>query len=68
MMVLDLSGLEEWTDEEVMEALNEVESGMTDNQLMWIERYNDEMANSGCLSDRQREVAENILTEWNAQA
>ena len=64
-MTLDLSDLEDWTDSEVMEALNEIEGGLTHGQVTWIERFNDAMDNHGGLSDRQREVAENILREWN---
>lgn len=62
---MDLSNLGEWTDEELMEALNEIEKGLTDRNLYWIDQYNDEIATQGSLSDRQREVAEDILVQWD---
>lgn len=62
---MDLDDLTQWTDEELMEALNEIEKGLTERNLFWIEEYNNEMVESSCLSDRQREVAEDILTQWN---
>ncbi len=67
-MSLDLGDLEEWPDEELMEALNEIDHGLTEGpkgQIVWIERFNAAMHDHGELSSRRREVAEKILREWN---
>jgi hypothetical protein len=64
---LDLSGLEDWSDDELIETLNEIESGLSDNQITLIERFDEALANYGELSSRQREVAEDILRQVNTK-
>ena len=65
MSRLDLDDLVQWSDEDLTEALAEIEDGLTDKQMMWIERYSEALEEWGHLTDRQREVAESILSEWN---
>ena len=64
-MHLELDDFEYWEDEEVMEALNEIESGLRDSQLELIDSYTKQLHQRSYLTDRQREVAEDILRKWN---
>ena len=64
---MDLSNLEEWEDIDLMQALNEIAFGLSENSITWIERFNKGMEERNCLSGRQREVAEDILRGWNEQ-
>ena len=63
--MLDLSDLGNWSDEDVMASLNDIEGGLTDNQVTWVERFNHRIEDRGSLSNRQREIAEDILMQWN---
>ena len=62
---LDLVGIEKWEHIEVCEALEEVDDGFTDSQVTWVDRLARALRLSGSWSTREREIAEDILKQWN---
>lgn len=63
--MLDLSDLSGWSDEDVLRALdddeldlNELQAELVDSWMKYLDKY-------GSLTERQREVAEEILVEVN---
>ena len=61
---LDLSELDDWDDHDVMGALEEIGDGLTENNLVWIERLRIALGR-GDWSYKQRGTAESILKRWN---
>lgn len=51
------------TDRELVEELNEIESGLSDWEVEFIESINDWLDNHGGLTVDQRKKAEQILDE-----
>jgi len=62
---MDLDDLSFWLDTDVMEALEEIDHGLTDRQMHWIGVFRKALDEHDELTTRQREVAEDILREWN---
>lgn len=65
MSRLDLSDLDNWDDTDLMQALTDIDDGLSSNDCDWIDRFAKAIENNGALSERQREVAESILRRWN---
>lgn len=63
--MLDLSDLNEWSDEDVVGALNQIEEGLSDNQVWWVDTLGKAFDAWDSLTRRQRVTAEGILREVN---
>jgi len=62
---MDLRDISKWPDEDVLEALEEIDRGLSARNIEWIERFRDSFDEREELSTRQREVAEDILIQWS---
>jgi len=63
--VIDLNDLGKWTDGDVVFALSEIDHGLNEREVEWVERLGRAYTNAGSLSPRQRETAEDILRRAN---
>lgn len=64
-MKLDLDDLDRWSNGDVAGALEDIDDGLTDSQIKWVDRLARSLRMTGNWSTREREVAESILREWN---
>lgn len=62
---LDLYDLESWDDDDLIETLNEIERGLSNSALEFIDSITSWVERGQRLTDAQRERAEEILREWN---
>ena len=66
-MKLDLSDLVAWPDGDLVEALEEIDSGLSRSDILWVERFASSYRSRipRKLTRREREVARAILRRWN---
>ena len=63
--MLDLNDLDEWSHADVLLALNDIEDGLNERELEWIERLGQSYTLKGALTTKQREILEDILKRAN---